>query len=193
LRQSLRCNNFEDYYDLLTEYWPDETLIEIKSKDKAIFDLSLGNVENMMLADQLNYLPDDILVKVDRAAMSQSLETRAPFLDHNLAEFAWTLPSHWRIHKNKGKVILQDLLSAYVPNELFDRPKQGFGVPIGDWIKGPLAGWAKDLCDKNNLPDDGLLNGRLVRKFLNEHISGKNNWDYRLWPVLMWQQWMKTN
>ncbi len=189
----LRCNNFEDYYDLLTEYWPDETITEIKSKDKAIFDLSLGNVENMMLADQLNYLPDDILVKVDRAAMSQSLETRAPFLDHTLAEFAWTLPSDWRIHKNKGKVILQDLLSAYVPTELFDRPKQGFGVPIGEWIKGPLVEWAKDLCNKNDLPDEGLLNGRLVRKFLNEHISGKNNWDYRLWPVLMWQQWIKTN
>ena len=143
----------------------------------------------MMLADQLSYLPNDILVKGDRAAMSQSLETRSPFLDHHLSDFAWSTPLEWRIKNNKGKHILRDILYKHVPKKLIDRPKQGFGLPVNEWIRGPLKDWAINLVDKKNLPKDGFINGELARKILNEHLSHKRNWDYRLWPILMWQQW----
>ena len=185
----LISQDLEDYYDKLISYWPNETIIPTKNKIKYEFSEELGNIENMMLADQLNYLPNDILVKGDRASMSQSLETRSPFLDHHLSDFAWSTPLEWRIENNKGKHILRDLLYQYVPKNIIDRPKQGFGLPVNDWIRGPLKDWAINLFDEKNLPKDGLINGSLARKTLNEHLSCKRNWDYRLWPILMWQQW----
>ena len=142
-----------------------------------------------MLADQLNYLPNDILVKVDRAAMSVSLETRAPLLDHNLAEFAWSIPLDWKIDKNGGKRILRDILYDLVPSKLIDRPKQGFGLPVNEWLRGPLKDWALHLFDKKYLPDDGMIDGKLARQTLDEHLKNYRNWDYKLWPLLMWQQW----
>ena len=181
--------NLEDYYDKLISYWPNETIVSTKNTNKYEFSKELGNIENMMLADQLSYLPNDILVKGDRAAMSQSLETRSPFLDHHLSDFAWSTPLEWRIKNNKGKHILRDILYKHVPKKLIDRPKQGFGLPVNEWIRGPLKDWAINLVDKKNLPKDGFINGELARKILNEHLSHKRNWDYRLWPILMWQQW----
>ena len=181
--------NLEDYYDKLISYWPNETIVSTKNTIKYEFSKELGNIENMMLADQLSYLPNDILVKGDRAAMSQSLETRSPFLDHHLSDFAWSTPLEWRIKNNKGKHILRDILYKHVPKKLIDRPKQGFGLPVNEWIRGPLKDWAINLVDKKNLPKDGFINGELARKILNEHLSHKRNWDYRLWPILMWQQW----
>ena len=181
--------NLEDYYDKLISYWPNETIVSKKNTIKYEFSKELGNIENMMLADQLSYLPNDILVKGDRAAMSQSLETRSPFLDHHLSDFAWSTPLEWRIKNNKGKHILRDILYKHVPKKLIDRPKQGFGLPVNEWIRGPLKDWAINLVDKKNLPKDGFINGELARKILNEHLSHKRNWDYRLWPILMWQQW----
>ena len=189
LSDILECRSFESYYDLLTTYWPNGLLVDEKVKFKTVFKESLGPIENMMLTDQLQYLPNDILVKVDRAAMSESLETRSPLLDHQLAEFSWTLPNHWRFKNGQGKRILKEVLYQYLPKKLLERPKQGFGVPISAWLRGPLKDWANNLCSPTNLPNDGLINGAIVRKALDEHLSGKRNWDYRLWPILMWQQW----
>ena len=142
-----------------------------------------------MLADQLNYLPNDILVKGDRASMSVGLEVRAPLLDHKITEFAWSLPRNFRMGNNCGKRILREILYKYVPKDLVHRPKQGFGMPVNDWLRGPLREWAEDLISIKNLPNDGLLNGDLVRKVWSEHLLGSRNWEYKLWPVLMWQQW----
>ena len=142
-----------------------------------------------MLADQLQYLPNDILVKGDRASMSFGLETRAPFLDYKVAEFAWSLPRNFRIHNNNGKRILREILYKYVPQNLIDRPKQGFGMPVNEWLRGPLKEWADDLFSKSKLPADGILDGDQVRLIWDQHISGSRNWEYKLWPVLMWQQW----
>ena len=184
--------DLEEYYDQLITYWPNKTLISSDVQFKHQFNNSLGQIENMMLADQLNYLPNDILVKVDRAAMSCSLETRAPLLDHILTEFVWSTPLEWRLDKNGGKRILRDILYKYVPNNLFDRPKQGFGLPVNEWLRGPLKDWAINLFDQKNLPEDGLIDGNLARETLDEHLKGKRNWDYRLWPILMWQQWNQS-
>ncbi len=185
-------NGFEDFYEALTTYWPDNTIIK-NSKSKIYnFNDELDNIENMMLADQLNYLPNDILVKGDRASMSVGLETRSPFLDHKVTEFAWSLPRNFRIEKNNGKRILREILYRHLPQKLVDRPKQGFGMPVNDWLRGPLREWSEDLISARNLPSDGLLNGDLVRRIWNEHLSGSRNWEYKLWPVLMWQQWQKS-
>ena len=188
----MASENIEDYYNELITYWPNDSLISLDHNFTYKFNKSLGKIENMMLADQLNYLPNDILVKVDRASMSVSLETRAPLLDHLLAEFAWSIPLKWRIDKKGGKRILRDILYNYVPKKLIDRPKQGFGLPVNEWIRGPLKEWTLELMDKKNLPDDGLINGRLARKTLDEHLKNNRNWGYRLWPILMWQQWNKS-
>ncbi len=181
--------NLEDYYDQLITYWPNNSLVSLDEGFKYKFHEGLGGIENMMLADQLNYLPNDILVKVDRAAMSNSLETRAPLLDHILAEFMWSTPQDWRLDKNGGKKILREVLYNYVPKTLIDRPKQGFGLPVNEWLRGPLKDWAINLFDKKFLPSDGIINGDLARKTLDEHLKNIRNWDYRLWPILMWQQW----
>ena len=142
-----------------------------------------------MLSDQLNYLPNDILVKVDRAAMYVSLETRAPLLDHHLAQFAWSIPLDWKIDNKGGKKILREILYDFIPSNLVDRPKQGFGLPVNEWLRGPLKDWALNLFDKKYLPNDGMIDGKLARHTLDEHIKNIRNWDYKLWPLLMWQQW----
>ncbi len=188
----IHLNRFEDFYETLTTYWPDNTIIKNSKSYIYNFNDKLDNIENMMLADQLNYLPNDILVKGDRASMSVGLETRAPLLDHKVVEFAWSLPRSFRIEKNNGKRILRQILYKHVPKKLIDRPKQGFGMPVNDWLRGPLREWTEDLISTNNLPSDGLLDGNLVRRIWHEHLTGSRNWEYKLWPVLMWQQWQKS-
>ncbi len=186
----LTLNNYHDYYDELNTYWPDNTIISKSKSNIYDFSADFDDIGNMMLADQLNYLPDDILVKVDRASMSVGLETRAPFLDHKVFEFAWSIPNDWRIDKNGGKKILREILYKHVPKKFVDRPKQGFGMPVNEWLKKPLRHWVEELLSIKNLPKDGLLNRKVVHEIWNEHLTGKKNWEYRLWPVLMWQQWL---
>ena len=149
----------------------------------------LGSIESMMLADSVTYLPDDVLVKVDRAAMGVSLETRVPFLDHRLIEFAWKIPLSLKIKQGRGKWALRQVLYRYVPRELVERPKMGFGVPIGNWLRGPLRPWAESLLDEQRLKQEGFLCSNLVRRKWNEHLSGHRNWQYQLWNVLMFQAW----
>ena len=149
-----------------------------------------GPVERMMALDALTYLPDDIMVKVDRAAMAVSLETRAPFLDHGLIEFAWSLPMHMKIRNGEGKWLLRRLVDRHVPPALMNRPKMGFGIPLDQWLRGPLRAWAEELLDEGRLAREGYLDPRPIRAAWQRHLSGQGSYGYRLWSVLMFQAWL---
>lgn len=153
----------------------------------------LDGIERMMALDMLGYLVDDILVKVDRAAMAVSLETRVPFLDHDVVEFAWRLPFRMKIRNGETKWILRQLLYRHVPKELIERPKMGFGIPIGQWLRGPLRDWAEALLDERRLRDEGFFQAEPIRQMWEAHVSGKINDEYRLWGVLMFQSWLEAS
>ncbi len=148
--------------------------------------------ETMMFWDTTGYLPDDILVKVDRASMATSLETRVPFLDHRLVETAWRLPIGCKIRDGFGKWVLREILQQYVPDRLVDRPKMGFAIPLAGWLRGPLREWAESLLLSPRLASDGLLNPRAVREIWQQHVSGARDQQYPLWNLLMLQSWLET-
>lgn len=187
------CPDYMSFYRRMTSQWqplpisfqPNRRPYGIRSSDLVKIGVPL---HQMMANDTMSYLPDDILVKVDRAAMSVSLETRAPLLDHRIVEFAWSLPPHFKSRNGSGKWILKQLLYRYVPKELVDRPKMGFGVPVDDWMRGPLREWAEYLLDERRLFDAGLNPGPVRRRW-HEHLTGSFNWRDSLWLVLMWQAW----
>jgi asparagine synthase (glutamine-hydrolysing) len=197
LKNSESFNLF--FLNLIAEQNPYENLLTNSSSTHNLFQdtpmldnkLNLSNLENMMRIDSLNYLPDDILCKVDRAAMSVGLETRVPFLDKDLVSFAWRLSGENKIYNGQGKYILRQLLRQYVPSHLIERPKTGFGVPIGFWLRGPLRGWAEELLDFNNIKNSGHFNPMIVKQLMDEHISGKKDWSSCLWSILMFQSWLK--
>jgi asparagine synthase (glutamine-hydrolysing) len=187
----------DDLYRLLVTTWPADarlvpgavplrtTLDDLVADPRAPRDAA----SRMMLWDALTYLPDDILHKVDRAAMGCGLETRAPFLDHRVAALAWRMPPHFKIRDGQGKWILRQILYRRVPRELIERPKMGFGIPVQAWLRGPLRDWAEHLLDESRLRTAGYFDPRPIRDKWAEHLSGVRNWQAELWPVLMFQAW----
>ena len=153
----------------------------------------LDSVEIMMAYDLISYLPTDILTKVDRAAMSVSLETRVPFLDPDVIEFSASLPMEFKIRNGVTKWLLREVLYKHVPKDLIERPKMGFAVPLAEWLRGPLKDWAESLLDEKRLHQEGFFNVEFVRDKWSEHISGRRNWSHQLWNVLMFQAWLENN
>ena len=147
----------------------------------------------MQYADAIGYLPDDIMVKVDRAAMANSLETRAPFLNQRIVEFGFALPEKFKIADNSGKLILRDVLYKYVPRELIERPKRGFTIPLDSWLKGALKEWALSLLEPKKLTQQGYFNPATVKYMLDQQLGGNSVYKFDLWGILMFQQWLELN
>jgi asparagine synthase (glutamine-hydrolysing) len=192
--------SLEALYLGLVSHWDDPAAVVIGGNEpstilteKENLPSSLAGIERMMALDMLTYLPDDILVKVDRAAMSVSLETRVPFLDHRVVEFAWRLPQSVKLRDGTSKWVLRQVLYRHVPKALIERPKMGFGVPIGEWLRGPLRDWAEALLDETRLHNEGFFRPATVRKKWEEHLSGRRNWQYHIWDVLMFQSWLENH
>lgn len=195
----LRSESPESLYLGLVSLWEEPTNVVHASRepltvitDKTQWPELSGFVHRMMALDTLTYMPDDILTKVDRAAMSLSLETRVPFLDHRLIEFAWRLPLSMKIKNGQGKHVLRQVLYKHVPKSLIERPKMGFGIPLDSWLRGSLREWAESLLDENRLNQEGFFNAAPIRKKWQEHLSGQRNWQYHLWGVLMFQAWLEA-
>lgn len=192
----LSARQIDELYLKLVTHWEPEGLVIggqeplTHLRGKYLRLNGLNDMQRMMALDAITYLPDDILVKVDRAAMGVSLEGRVPFLDHRVVEFAWHLPQHMKMRDGVGKWALRQVLYKHVPKELIERPKMGFGVPIDSWLRGPLRDWAEDLLDESRLRHEGFFNPAPIRQKWAEHLSGQRNWQYHLWDVLMFQAWL---
>jgi asparagine synthase (glutamine-hydrolysing) len=187
------------YLHTLSHWDPSQVVLnshEPSAVHESIIELAqLPNVkleEVMMLTDLLNYLPDDILTNVDRASMAVSLEARVPLLDHRVVEFAWKLPPHFKIRNGTSKWILRQILYKYVPAEIMERPKMGFRVPIDSWLRGPLREWAEDLLSEDNLARHGFFHVPSIRTKWKEHLSGARKWQYLLWGILVFQDWLNS-
>ena len=195
---SVLCEGEDDYYRKLVSHWENpEMLIPGGSEHKSLIwdprtrEIAPDPVDRMRYLDACTYLPDDILVKVDRASMSVSLEARVPILDHRVVEFAWSLPISMLIKKGKGKWPLRQVLYRHVPQEIIDRPKMGFGVPIDSWLRGPLKEWAEDLLNPSALGKYDILEAAPIWQKWQEHQSGTRNWQHHLWDILMLQVWCR--
>jgi asparagine synthase (glutamine-hydrolysing) len=187
-------------YAWLNTHWKHPTAVVIDGFPPAtIFSqhqqwADRGNLlEEMMYVDSVAYLPDDILVKVDRASMGVSLEARVPLLDHRVVEFAWQIGPDLKVRNGQSKWLLRQVLDRYVPRNLIERPKVGFGVPIDSWLRGPLREWAEELLDERRLKNDGFFQPQPIRNKWAEHLSGQSNWHYDLWDVLMFQAWLASS
>jgi len=188
-----------DLYVGLISHWGSPESIVLNSREpNALLSMeklklsNLSQIEKMMLLDLVTYLPCDILTKVDRAAMGVSLEVRVPFLDHNVVEFAWSMPMNFKIRNGETKWALRQILYKYVPKALIERPKMGFGVPIDSWLRGPLREWAECLLDESRLRKEGFFDPSPIREKWEEHLSGRRNWQHLLWDVLMFQAWLEV-
>lgn len=194
----LASRSSAELYRGMVSHWPDPASLVLGATEPATVLSNLmqqpvvkSEIERMMALDMLSYLPDDILTKVDRAAMGVSLETRVPFLDHRVVEFAWHLPLEYKLRNGVGKWVLRQVLYKHVPRELIERPKMGFGVPIDVWLRGPLRDWAEELLSESRLRQEGYFNPLPIRQKWLEHLSGQRNWQHHLWNVLMFQAWLQ--
>ena len=189
----------EELYLRFVSNWqqPQEVVVGAREPRTALTDNHRPSLhhylEMMMYLDLISFLPDDILVKVDRASMAVSLEVRAPFLDHRIVEFAATLPLPMKIGRGQTKRILRNVLGRYVPTELVDRPKWGFVLPLAEWLRGPLRSWAESLLDERRLRAEGIFEPLPIVQRWREHRSGRSDWVSSLWSVLMFQAWAEQN
>ena len=197
---ALEAKTFSELYYILCSDWqnPSEVVINSKESLNYLNELEkkfskINNQQKMMILDTMNYLPNDILVKVDRAAMNSSLETRVPFLNHKLIEYIWKIPHGLKFQNGEGKLILKKILSNYIPKKLMERPKKGFSIPLDSWLRGPLKDWAENLLSEKRLSQEGYFNVELVRRKWSEHINNEYNWQNDLWNVLMFQAWIDVN
>lgn len=198
LSEVLTLSSGEAFYRQLTSHWTDPASVVINGQEPitlltnpAAWPKTDCLEHAMMAMDAQTYMSDDILVKVDRAAMANSLETRTPFLDHRVVELAWSMPLEYKIRDGQGKWLLRQVLYKYVPKELIDRPKAGFGIPLDSWLRGPLKEWAEALLDESRLRREGYFHPAPIRTLWLEHLSGKKNWQYHLWNILMFQAWLE--
>ncbi len=184
-----------DLYRRLASQWSDPALLvrggqePITCANEALSHADFPS--QMMLLDLQRYLPDDILMKVDRASMAVSLEVRVPILDHRVVEFAWRLPLSLKLRDGQSKWVLRQVLDRYVPRELIERPKSGFGIPLGAWLRGPLRDWAEALLDERRLREEGYFHPAPIRAAWQAHLAGTHSWEYQLWTVLMFQSWLE--
>lgn len=193
----LREPKHSDLYRRLISHWkqPERVVMNGREKPTPLTDPSQWAAvdeptQQMMFWDLVAYLPDDILVKVDRAAMHVSLETRVPFLDHRVVEFAWRLPLDLKVRSGVSKWLLRQVLYRYVPQALIERPKMGFSVPLNEWLRGPLRDWAEDLLDERKLHQQGFLHGAVIQRVWQQHLAGSHDNSYYLWDILMFQAWL---
>jgi asparagine synthase (glutamine-hydrolysing) len=195
----LSAREADEIYAHLVSYWKDPANLAIGAQQYPELPLkspescgrNLDFTRRMMLLDLMTYLPDDILVKVDRASMAVSLEARAPLLDHRLVEWTWKLPMKLKIRNGQGKYLLRKILSRYIPDSLMERPKTGFGIPLGEWLRGPLREWAEAQLSENRMRREQFLNPAPIRAAWSAHLRGDRNEQYRLWAVLMFQAWLE--
>ncbi len=192
----LKLKSMEDIYIHVMSRWDNPSALVRDGRepltmlhDPAWLPRGLSFAERMMYGDALSYLPNDILVKLDRASMAVALEARAPLLDHRVFEFCWRLPLDVKIRRGQGKWLLRQVLARHVPDHLFDRPKQGFAVPLAEWLRGPLRDWAHELLNPMAIEQQGFLNSAPITQAWQEHLSGRGNHAHRLWTVLMYQAW----
>jgi asparagine synthase (glutamine-hydrolysing) len=202
LSSIINSRSKHEFYDKFMSNWKlSENIVKgldnsnsgiIYNRNSELIDISDFKTY-MMSKDLTSYLPDDILVKVDRAAMNVSLETRIPMLDYRIVEFSTKLPMNMKIRNGISKWILRQVLYKYVPKALVEKPKKGFSVPVGLWLRGPLKEWAENLINKTRLENEGYLNTELITKKWEEHQSGERNWHQPLWDILMFQSWLEKN
>ncbi|RMG43018.1 MAG: asparagine synthase (glutamine-hydrolyzing) [Candidatus Dadabacteria bacterium] len=186
-----------ELYERLITHWENPSLV-VTGLNTALphygerysFDDSISYLDYMTSLDFYTYLPDDILVKVDRASMAVSLEARVPVLDHRVVEFSRALPLESKYHAGRTKRILREVLYRYVPKQMLERPKQGFGIPVGEWLRDPLKDWAESLLDERLLKEQGYFIPTVVKAYWSEHLSTRRNWQYLLWDLLMFQAWL---
>lgn len=195
LASLLEVDDATQIYRQLVSHWDPATLmpgisetVGVLQDDTVQHDFP-NLLDRMQFLDLTTYLPDDILTKVDRTSMAVALEARVPLLDHRVVELAWRLPRSAKIRNGKTKWLLRQVLDRHVPAELVERPKMGFGVPLADWLRGPLRDWAENLLSEKRLGEAGMFDTALVRHYWEQHLSRKNNWAYLLWDVLMFESW----
>jgi asparagine synthase (glutamine-hydrolysing) len=200
LAEMVESDNLQAAYLTLASHWQEPGSVVIRGREpiskitqECNWSAKVSFVERMMYLDTITYLSDDILTKLDRASMSVSLEARVPLLDHRVVEFAWRVPLSLKIREKQGKWILRQLLYKYVPRELVDRPKMGFGIPLDIFLRGHLRDWAENLLSERRLASDGIFNPKPIRDKWEEHLAGRGNWQYHLWDVLMFQSWLDEN